>query len=236
MGYDKLKLVLFASLIYMSQISLVAAQDSHTTYLVFVDNDLGFYKVRDITNPTHSFDYTDHTLIINQGDTIIWQNDADRTTFTILSQQNLWDEIVGNLRPGSKINYQFENPGLFTIYIKEYPTAKQTVIVNTAGGITTKTPIPSETATPIATTSPSPKATTSPSPIIKPTPIIKPIIKPTVTITPNINNTSNQTTGNHLANDSRLNINIPIKFSATTIASFIVAIFSMIITYIVRGK
>ena len=100
-----------------------------TTYITYVDNDLGFYKVRDITTPTHQISYNNRTLNINVGDSIIWENDAEKTTFTIVSDQGLWNDKVGYLRVGSKVNYKFETPGKYTFRLKEY-SPRQTIIVN----------------------------------------------------------------------------------------------------------
>lgn len=179
-----------------------------TTYITYVDSILGFYKVRDVTTPIHKFSYENRTLNINVGDTIIWENDAEKTTFIIVSGQGLWNDKVGYLRVGSKINYKFDTPGKYVFYIKEYSSRGQTVIVNG------QTVIPTVTSTEVST------------PTVTSTEVIVPT--PTVTSTEVIvpNNTQIPNT-----------MSSPIKLSPVAIASIIIAISSMIITFAIgRNK
>lgn len=168
-----------------------------TTYISYVDESYGFYKIRNLEQPPRPFTYESHTININQGDTIIWQNDAEKTTFTILSDQNLWDRNVGYLRSGSKINYKFNSPGKYTVYIKEYPSRRQTIIVGAEWTITTISPTVTISHTPIPTT----------AIINDPVPI---------TVTPSPISGPNVST-----------INMP----KTMIASIVVAILSILITF-----
>lgn len=169
-----------------------------TTYISYIDDVLGFYKVRNLEQPPRQFTYNSHTLNINQGDIIIWQNDAEKTTFTILSEQNLWDSNVGYLRVGSKMNYKFDNPGKYIIYMKEHTSIRQTIIVNAIGEVPDETVIP----TPVSTT-----YVTTPIPTV-----VRPTYIPTPTVTD-------------------FNPTINFNISNTGIASIIVALLSIFITY-----
>ena len=170
---------------------------------------MGFYKVRNFEQPPRQFTYDSHTLNINQGDTIIWQNDAEKTTFTILSEQNLWDGNVGYLRVGNKMNYKFDNPGKYTIYMKGHTSIRQTIIVGAIDGAETVIP----TITPIPTThitTPIPTAGVHrPSPAYTPVKIITPKSNIDFNYTPKIN----------------------FNMSKTGIASIIVALLSIFILY-----
>jgi plastocyanin len=137
-----------------------------TTYISYVDDNLGFYKVRNLDIPPRTFEYNDHTLNIYQGDTIIWQNDAERTTFTILSDQNLWDSNVGYLRVESKMNYKFDIPGKYSFYMKEHKSIRQTIIVNAVNENPTKTTIPTIIPTAVNTPSHIPTVTITSSPMV----------------------------------------------------------------------
>lgn len=113
-------------------ISPVIGDDNSTkepvTYRVFVDNQQGFNRIFDITlnKPVYS---QNRTLNIYRGDTIIWINNIDRR-LTIISEQKLWDNKSGHLAQEYKeLNYTFTEPGIYNVYIKEYPTLKQKIIV-----------------------------------------------------------------------------------------------------------
>lgn len=230
-----IKSIILITIILVLRPILVTGQTDSTnvtTYISFVDDVLGFYKVRDVTDASHKFEYKDHTLNINQGDTVIWQNDAEKASFTVLSEQNLWDNTVGYLRVGSKLNYKFDKPGKYTIYIKEYTSRRQTVIVN---GVGEQLPTPTIT-TPVIT----PTQTTPISTPIRTTPI------PTTTInktTPIQRDSINGTKGKvdpieiKFPEFNMSGINLPIKKSATAMASIVVALMSLVITYLVgRNK
>lgn len=192
---------------FISIMADTGAGTTSTTYISYVDDNLGFYKVRNLDQPPHQFTYIDHILNIDDGDTVIWQNDADKTTFTIISNQNLWDNNVGYLRVGSKMNYKFDKPGKYTLYVKEYPSIRQTIIVGTTDGVP-ETDIVIATPTVVITNTPSPTTY-----IITPVPTYVPTYIPGATYTL-------KTTA------STINF--------TTIASIIVSILSIFIIFRVR--
>lgn len=201
-------------IIYFTLMMVVSAE----TYITYVDDELGFYKVRDVTVPTNKFVYENRILTIDQGDAIIWENDAAKTSFTIVSEQNLWDDKIGYLRVGSKVNYKFDKPGKYTFYIKEHKSIRQTVTVNMVGmANTTITP----TNTPINTP-------------------INPITINSTNTSTNIpiNTSTNSSTTNSSTNIpiNIVGIKFPIKISLTTVISMIVAVLSIIIMYKSRKK
>lgn len=70
------------------EIKIATADNIPVVYISYINPDLGFYKVIDITtrNPAQ---YVSRTLTINQGDTVEWENDADNQfTITVVSDQN----------------------------------------------------------------------------------------------------------------------------------------------------
>lgn len=222
-----IQIIVLATIIFGYFITIAAPElqmqpAGSTTYISYVDDVLGFYKVRNLDIPPRKFEYNNHILNIKQGDTIIWQNDAERTTFTILNDQNLWDNSVGYLRVGSKVNYRFDNPGKYTFYMKEHTSIRQTVIVDPLYTVTKKdvpvmTPVITPTiATPISTII-SPKETVS------------------TNITPFRSSDIYKVTSVHdmskIPDTKIFDIKIPIKISPTTIAGIIVVILSIFITY-----
>lgn len=210
-----LTIMIFGSLIMVA---------SAETYISYVDDILGFYKIRDVTTPTNNFTYEKRVLTINQGDTIIWENDAQKTSFTIVSEQNLWDDKVGYLRVGSKLNYKFDKPGKYTVYVKEYSSIRQTVVINSVDGYS----IPTVISTTIVTTVPTPvKTPVSVNTISSNKTNITPVPTMTSIVNIPINSTENSTGYSIQFPD----IKLPIRISITTIASIIVAILSIIITY-----
>ncbi len=212
MRYITVRSILSVVLILLGM-TITNANNISTTYLSYVDDGLGFYKIRNLDTPPRQFEYNDHTLNINQGDTVIWQNDAEKTTFTIVSDQNLWSSTVGSLRVGSKINYKFDKPGKYVIYIKEYTSRRQTIIVNATGGVETVAETPIPIATPVPMTD-----------IATPTAIPTPPIKVHIPDTPKGDITPKQTP---MLNLPTINLNI----SRTMVASIIVAILSIFITF-----
>ncbi len=191
---------------------------SPTIYLTFVTDGLGFYKVRNLEMPPRFFTYNERVLNINQGDTIIWENDADTSTLTIVSDQNLWNNKVGQIKVGNRINYKFNDPGTYTFSIKEVPSKRQTIVVNFIDNGET---IPTGTYSPIPTaieTYSVPTVTYSPIPTHTPS--------PTMTYSPISTRTPSQT---------QAPIKLPIKITPTTIASMIVVIVSIYIAYM-SGK
>jgi plastocyanin len=214
-----IRTIIFAMIVLGSITVIVNA--SATTYAVYVDDGYGFYKVRNLDMPPVKFEYANHVLTINQGDTIIWQNDAEKTTFTILSDQNLWNSQIGYLRVGSKFNYKFDTTGIYTMYIKEYPSIRQTIIVNAIGSHPTPTVTVTGESTVTSTVVPTNSPTNPISTTIIPTTITPIPTNVSTTITPIPTNVSTST------NSSIQTSNIKI----TTIASIVVAVLSIIISY-----
>lgn len=96
-------------------------------YRVFVGQQ-GFYKIYD-TVSNKNIPSQNRTLNLYRGDTIIWTNDIDRR-LTVISEQNLWDNKSGFLADEYKeFVYTFTNPGIYDVYIKEFPSLKQKIIV-----------------------------------------------------------------------------------------------------------
>ena len=188
-----------------------------TTYLSLVHDGFGFYKIRSIEMPPHQFTYENRVLNINQGDTVIWENDADTSTLTVVSDQKLWDNKVGQIKVGNKINYKFDNPGTYTFYIKEASSKRQTIVVGNVNSVTT----PSVTIA----------AYPTPSPAI--TYEIVPTVIPTIIPTPTVTTVSHRSnlTQTPVQTYTTPDIELPIKITPTTIASIIVAILSIYITY-----
>lgn len=106
-----------------------AGNTTSITYVSSVDPDLGFYKVTD--NTAHKpAPYKNRVLTINQGDTVIWKNDADKpVSVTIVSEQELFSDISLKLI-GDVFSYVFDQPGEYTFYIKEREAVRQTIVVN----------------------------------------------------------------------------------------------------------
>jgi plastocyanin len=180
---------------------------SATMYLSLVNDAFGFYKVRNLETIPRQFTYDDHVLNINIGDTIIWENDADISMLTVVSDQNLWNDQIGRIKVGQKINYKFDKPGTYTFHLKE-ALSKQTIVVNNIGGVTiaTVTSVPIETYKPSYTQ----PRTTMPT--------------QTSTITP-------EYTPLPVSPYAIQGVKIPIKLTPTSFASVAVGILSMYITF-----
>ncbi len=245
-------------MIFWSSIGIVMAENGTipTTYKTYVDIGMGFYKVRDITNQTHKFEYQDRILNINQGDTVVWENDAERAQLTIVSEQGLWGSNVGSLRVGQQTSYKFDKTGSYDFYIKGSTDKRQKIVVSPAGVYVNSTgvyiDIPVTTPSPLPTidknifTTPGktytvPSATNTPFPTVSYTKN-KPI--PNVTDTygdkkgiGSIINIDNITNIVYNRNSSGTNGSsggwLPkfINISATSIASIIVAILVLIVTF-----
>lgn len=141
-----------------------------TTYKSYVDQDYGFYRVIGIgenlsaTGPARTFlvdiNYTNKTLNINIGDTVTWINDATPDwPLTIISEQKLWGDRDAYLRWNyQKFNYTFNEPGTYSVYIKECRRCQnQTIIVNPnviISTLATPTTIPEQTETIVAIKTP----------------------------------------------------------------------------------
>lgn len=212
-------------------LSIVAIADtgiSATMYLTFVHDGMGFYKVRNLDTPVpRQFTYVDRILNVNLGDTMIWENDADTSTLTILSDQNLWNDQVGRVRVGQKVNYKFDKPGTYTFYIKESSGKRQTIIVSNIGEMptVTQTPIATATAypTPVPTTTYKPSATQTRTAI--PTPVTT--VARSVTPLPSVP----KYTPVPIAIPTVPDIKIPVEMTPTSFASIAVATLSIYVTF-----
>lgn len=141
--------ILFLGLVLY--ICTASAIHPKTTYRSYVDQDYGFYKVSILDlNRSLSYQnisYEDKTIIINMGDTIEWINYATPDwPITIISQQKLWEDRDAYLRWNyQKFNYMFNDPGIYTVSIKECRRCQnQTIIVGT---VEDTTPLVSATVT-----------------------------------------------------------------------------------------
>lgn len=141
-------------------IKFEAADNTPVTYISYVNPDLGFYKVTDITthNPAQ---YVSRTLTIKQGDTVEWENDADNqsTTMTVVSDQNLFPD-ASLVAVGDNFSYTFNQAEVYTFYLKERRTARQTIIVQPVSGYNTPAPTAVVTPTPVVTPTYNPSNTT----------------------------------------------------------------------------
>ncbi len=116
--------------------SNVSSNVTNITYQVDVDNDYGFYRVIDRTT-RKPINYTNKTLNIHVGDTIIWVNDATPDdALTIINEQGLWDNRSAYLRWNyQKFSYTFNKSGVYTFSVKEYKRLqRQTIIVEDIPG------------------------------------------------------------------------------------------------------
>lgn len=100
-------------------------------YLFYVHDIDGFYRVRAF-NTTQIPEYTNLTLRINAGDKVIWESESEDYTITIVSEQGLWDNTSAKLLVNTKqFNYIFAKPGVYGVYLKEFPKVRhQKIIVN----------------------------------------------------------------------------------------------------------
>lgn len=202
--------------------------DTPQTYRSYIDNSYGFYKIRSVTpNINVQYDVTTRTLTINQGDTVVWLNDAENNVpFTIISDQGLWsdgDKDAYLAYSNKQFGYTFDVAGSYNFHLKEYPKVKQTIMVNIADINANATDnYPTPTAINMTITTPIP--TLTPTQIITPTPIPTPIITPTQSPTPieAVEKTDVEITEIP---------DIDIKADLKTIMTTIVAILSMFITY-----
>lgn len=191
------------------------------TYKSYVDYDIGFYKITDITT-LKPVKYDNRTLIINQGDSLLWVNDADDKSLTIISKESLFDAKYSFLRYyNNKFSYTFDTYGIYEFYIQENKRFRQTIIVNKTIDEevlmetinTTPTPTSIINITPVSTAVAN--KTPTPTTVINTTPVQKTIIDifpiPTKIVTNN--RTKNHTNQNQtlVLNDTdvqKLNSNI----------------------------
>lgn len=136
--------------------SNVSSNVTNIAYQVDVDNDYGFYRVIDRTT-RKPINYTNKTLNISIGDTVIWMNDATPDdALTIISEQGLWENRSAYLRWNyQKFSYVFNESGTYTFYVREYKRLQhQTIIVEDIPGskiIHTPTAIMTVTSEPTTT-------------------------------------------------------------------------------------
>ncbi len=145
----KFNSIIFALIIVVLYSGLQVASAGPSVYKVFVDDVLGFKRVIELNYTP--FEYKNLTLVINVSDNLIWTNDADKESLTIVSEQNLWDNKSAYLRYAyDSFNYTFNQPGTYGVYIKERPRVHpQTIIVKSV-----ETPIPTVIRTEIPTATP----------------------------------------------------------------------------------
>jgi hypothetical protein len=107
------------------------------TYIVWIDSNYGFYKVREVRENLSvqlPLDLNPANFSINVGDTIRWMND-DSYDFplTLVSNEGLWIGRAGLMRyQGERITYGFNMTGTYTFSIKEYPrlVSQKITVVN----------------------------------------------------------------------------------------------------------
>lgn len=191
-----------------------------TMYLSFVHDGLGFYKVRNLDATPRQFTYDGRVLSINVGDTMIWENDADIRTFTIVSDQKLWNDQIGKIKVGQRINYKFDKPGTYTFYIKEISSKRQTIIVNG------NEELPTATETPVATIAnyPTPVPTTTYNPSY--TAVRDTVSTPVSTAVPIVRYTPVPVQKYDMPD-----VEIPLEMTPTSVASVVVAALSIYITF-----
>jgi hypothetical protein len=96
------------------------------TYIVWIDSDLGFYRMRavkGITSVQLPANFNTLNFSIYVGDTVRWMND-DSYDFplTLVSNEGLWTGRAGLMRyQGERVTYTFNKTGTYTFSIEEYP-------------------------------------------------------------------------------------------------------------------
>ncbi|SNQ59393.1 hypothetical protein [Candidatus Methanoperedens nitratireducens] len=99
-------------------------------YIVWIDSDLGFYRIRAVRGNTSvrlPADFSILNFSINVGDKVRWMND-DSYDFplTLVSNEGLWTGRAGLMRyQGERVEYTFNKTGIYTFSIKEYPRIGQ---------------------------------------------------------------------------------------------------------------
>jgi hypothetical protein len=95
------------------------------TYIVWIDSDFGFYRMRAVKGNT-SIQLPSNFPILNfsiyVGDTVRWMND-DSYDFplTLVSNEGLWTGRAGLMRyQGERVTYTFNKTGTYTFSIEEY--------------------------------------------------------------------------------------------------------------------
>ncbi|VVB86329.1 Uncharacterised protein [uncultured archaeon] len=96
------------------------------TYIVWIDSDFGFYRMRAVRGNTSIQLPSDFPILnfsIYVGDKVRWMND-DSYDFplTLVSNEGLWTGRAGLMRyQGERVVYTFNKTGTYTFSIKEYP-------------------------------------------------------------------------------------------------------------------
>lgn len=89
-------------------------------FRIYVDREFGFWAVRS-DNISHILNFTDKTLNIRTGDTVIWENgDGEGDRVTVISNNRLWNDtgvILG--RVNDQYRFTFNSSGTFRFYVKE---------------------------------------------------------------------------------------------------------------------
>ncbi len=99
-------------------------------YIVWIDSDLGFYRMRAVRGNTSVQLPADLNILnfsIHVGDKVRWMND-DSYDFplTLVSNEGLWTGRAGLMRyQGERVEYTFNKTGAYTFSIKEYPRIEQ---------------------------------------------------------------------------------------------------------------
>ena len=98
---------------------LVIFSSTGDIYRVYVDREFGFFGVRE--NSTNFTNYENHTLFVNKGDRIEWQNFVTTDErVTLISENKLWNESGAVLGWNYKVfGYTFNKSGTYKVYIKE---------------------------------------------------------------------------------------------------------------------
>lgn len=97
---------------------------------IFDVDEYGFNKLTAING---SAVYSNHTIIIEKGDTVKWVSVTDAGYYlTIISREGLWDNSTSMLRYRFRaFNYTFNQTGEYEVYLKEFPREDhQKIIVN----------------------------------------------------------------------------------------------------------
>jgi len=99
---------------------------SQIQYRSWVDSDYGFYKVRAVKdNASYELplDFDTRNFSINEGDTVRWINDDMYDySLTLVSNEGLWTGETAFLEyQGLRFEYTFNQTGIYTFHIKEFP-------------------------------------------------------------------------------------------------------------------
>jgi len=121
--------------IYIPTPTPSTAAAGHVKYIVWMDSDYGFYRIRAVRE-NHTLqlpsDFNLLNFTINIGDKVRWMND-DSYDFplTVVSKEGLWTGRTGLTRyQGEHFEYIFNKTGIYTISIGEYPLLpNQTIMV-----------------------------------------------------------------------------------------------------------